>query len=285
MAKRGSIARWCYRGSWGATHSRATIPGPREKRGLLCLRSSVAADGETEDLLKKVLALFVTALFLGVSCAGGGGPSDEFCDDALKWVGLLGENLGADETGAIDYAQLETSVAEITAALDDMAAGTDEEAVLNSIATVKTAFEDFAETRDIAALEAQEVEEATNRIEAYAADCEGFQEAADEASADRPGSGAPAEGAEGEEVDEGLEALEAVVKNAATAQESYFTTNLAYTESVEELESEGLEVPEGITVEITLSGQDGYCVQASDDSGSVFRYDSSVGQAEQGECS
>ena len=237
--------------------------------------------------MKKVLAFSMTALFLGVSCAGGGGPSDEFCEDALKWVALLGENLGADETGAVDYAQLETGVAEITASLDDMATGTDEEAVLNSIATVKTAFEDFAETRDLAALQAEEVQEATNRIEAYAADCEGFQEAADEASADTPGGGAPAEGAEGEEgeeVDEGLEALQAVVMNAATAEESYLVSNSAYTDSVEDLEGEGLEVPEGIAVEITLSGKDGYCVQASDDSGSVFRFDSSVGQPEQGEC-
>jgi hypothetical protein len=221
--------------------------------------------------LKKILTLLSAAVLTvgGVSCSGGG-PSDEFCDAALEWVSLLGENLGAGENEAIDYAQLETGVAEITASLDDMAAATDEEAVLEDIATLKTAFEDFAEQRDTAALETQEAEEAGNGIEAYAADCEGFTEA-------------PAEG-EGEEVDEGLEALEALVKDAATAEESYFTSNLAYTDSVEDLEGEGLDVPEGITVVISLAGKDGYCVQASDDSGSVFHYDSSVGQPEQGEC-
>lgn len=262
----------------------STIPAPREKRGLGFLRSIVGAD-DGGGLLKKVLTLFATAVLSisGVSCSGGG-PSEEFCGAALKWVALIGENLGADETGSVDYAQLETSVAEITGSLDDMAAGTEEEAVLNSIATVKTAFEDFAETRELAPLETQEVEEAINRIEAYAADCEGFEEAANAAGAATPGGDAPAEGTEGEEVDEGLEALESVVKNAATAEESYFTSNLAYTDSVEDLEGEGLDVPEGIAVEITLSGQDGYCVQASDDSGSVFRYDSSVGRPEQGEC-
>ena len=235
--------------------------------------------------MKKVLTLFATAVLSvgAVSCAGGG-PSDEFCDAALTWVGLLSENLGADETGAVSYADLETGVAEITDSLDDMAATTDDEAVLDSIATVKTAFEDFAETRDIAALGAQDVEEAGNRIEAYAADCEGFEEAADEAAAATPGDDAPAEGDEGEEVDEGLEALEALVKDIAIAQESYLTSNMEYTDSVEDLEGEGLEVPEGITVDITLSGDGGYCAQASDDSGSVFRYDSSVGAPEQGEC-
>jgi hypothetical protein len=233
--------------------------------------------------LKKILTLLSAAVLTvgGVSCSGGG-PSDEFCDAALEWVSLLGENLGAGENEAIDYAQLETGVAEITASLDDMAAATDEEAVLEDIATLKTAFEDFAEQRDTAALETQEAEEAGNGIEAYAADCEGFTEAAN-AAGDTSGEEAPAEG-EGEEVDEGLEALEALVKDAATAEESYFTSNLAYTDSVEDLEGEGLDVPEGITVVISLAGKDGYCVQASDDSGSVFHYDSSVGQPEQGEC-
>lgn len=232
--------------------------------------------------MKKILVLLSTAALAigGVSCAGGG-PSDEFCDAALEWVGLLGENLGAGETGSVSYAQLETGVAEITASLDDMAAATDEEAVLEDIATLKTAFEDFAETRDIGSLGTQEAEEAGNGIEAYAADCEGFEEAADAVA---PADEDSTEEAEGEEVDEGLEALQAIVKDAATAQESYFVSNTAYTDSVEDLEAEGLEVPEGITVDITLTGQDGYCVQASDDSGSVFRYDSSVGQAEQGEC-
>ena len=230
--------------------------------------------------MKKVLTLFSTVVLAigGISCSGGG-PSDEFCDAALTWVGLLGENLGAGETGAVSYAQLDASVAEITGALDDMAASTDEEPVLNSIATVKTAFEDFAAERDLAPLQAEDTQEAVNRIEAYAADCEGFQEAANEAGAATPG-----DDAEGEEVDEGLEALQSIVKNAATAQESYFTSNTEYAESVEELEAEGLDVPEGITVDITLVGQDGYCVQASDDSGSVFHYDSATGQAEQGEC-
>lgn len=235
--------------------------------------------------MKKILALIsLTALTIGgVSCSGGG-PSDEFCDAALEWVSLLGENLGAEVGESIDYAQLETGVAEITASLDDMAAATDEEAVLDDIATLKTAFEDFAEDRDIEALGTQEAEEAGNGIEAYAADCEGFTEAAN-AAGDTSPEEAPAEGeGEGEEVDEGLEALETVVKDAAVAEESYFTSELAYTDSVDDLEAQGFDVPEGITVDITLNGQDGYCVQASDDSGSVFRYDSSVGQPEQGEC-
>jgi hypothetical protein len=234
-------------------------------------------------LLKRILTLFSTAVLAigGVSCSGGG-PSDEFCGAAIQWATLLGENLGAGETEAISYAELETGVAEINASLDDMAAATDEEAVLEDIATLKTAFEDFAETRDVSALGTQEAEEAGNGVEAYAADCEGFQEAANAAGDAAPDDAA--EGAEGEEVDEGLEALETVVKDAATAQEVYLTSNASYADSVEDLEAEGLQVPEGITVEITLTGNDGYCVQASDDSGSVFHYDSSVGQPEQGEC-
>ena len=234
--------------------------------------------------MKKILTLLTTTVLAvsGVACSGGG-PSDEFCDAALEWVSLLGDNLGAEVGESIDYAQLETGVAEITASLDDMAAATDEEAVLNDIATLKTAFEDFAETRDIAALGTQEAEEAGNGVEAYAADCEGFTEAAN-AAGDTSPEEAPAEG-EGEEVDEGLEALESTVKNAATAEESYFVSELAYTDSLDDLADQGFEVPEGIAVEITLAGKDGYCVQASDDSGSVMRYDSSVGQPEQEECS
>ena len=232
-----------------------------------------------EGSLKKVLTLFSTAVLTigGVSCAGGG-PSDEFCDAAVEWATLLGENLGAGETEAISYAQLETGVADINASLDEMAAATDEEAVLNDIATLKTAFEDFAETRDIAALGTGPAKEAADGVEAYAADCEGFEEAANKAGATGE------DPSEGGEVDEGLEELQTVVKNAATAEESYITSNGTYSDSVEDLEGEGLDVPEGITVEITLNGNDAYCVQASDDSGSVFHFDSAVGRPEQGEC-
>ena len=135
--------------------------------------------------MKKVLTLFSTAVLAlgGVACSGGG-ASDEFCDAALTWVGLIGENLGAGETGSISYAELDASVAEITGALDDMAASTEDEDVLDSIATVKTAFEDFAEERDMAPLQEEDVQEAVDRIEAYAADCEGFEEAANEAGAE-----------------------------------------------------------------------------------------------------
>ena len=225
--------------------------------------------------MKKALIAALSAFLVtsGVACAGG--PSDEFCDAALDFVALIDDNLGVAPTSE-GYGELEAGVAELTAILQRMSDATDDEDVKGHIAVVQESFAEFAETADQSVITTDETREAIDGIEAYASDCEGFQEAADAAG--------EVDTSEGEEVDEGLEALQSIVKNAAVAEESYLTSNGTYTDSVEDLEAEGLDVPEGITVEVEADEGTAYCIQASDDSGSVFHYDSTEGEPAQGPC-
>ena len=230
--------------------------------------------------MKKVLTgLFAAVLATsGVACSPGG-PSDEFCDAALEWVALLDDNLGLGAAPtSTGYAELEAGVAELNTVLQKMSDSTEDDGVKENITVVQESFEEFAATGDEATVASEDTRAAVDGIEAYAADCEGFEEAAKEAGAVED------TGTEGEEVDEGLEALQSLVINLATAEESYLTGNGTYTDSVEDLEGEGVEVPEGYTVEITADGGRSYCVEASDDSGSVFHFNSEEGEPAQGPC-
>ena len=84
--------------------------------------------------------------------------------------------------------------------------------------------------------------------------------------------------------------LESVLKNAATAEESYAVGNKGrYTEDVSELKKEDLMIPDGIELTIKVSGRQ-YCIEAlSVETGAVevaatLHYSSRTGRPEPGPC-
>ena len=58
--------------------------------------------------------------------------------------------------------------------------------------------------------------------------------------------------------------MESAVKNAATAEESYLTSNTGYTNNVTSLTSaEGLKFASDVTLSINVSGGKAYCIKAT----------------------
>lgn len=79
--------------------------------------------------------------------------------------------------------------------------------------------------------------------------------------------------------------LEATLKNAATAQETYATeTGGQYTTDVYDLYDAGLLIPDGVRFQIVSVGEGYYCMEASDDLGTAFHYSSDVGTPQEGYC-
>ena len=75
--------------------------------------------------------------------------------------------------------------------------------------------------------------------------------------------------------------MESAVKNAATAEESWLTSNTAYTDDTAALTSaEGLKYAGDVTLEITATAATGYCIMATHSSldGEAVWYSSEGGQ-------
>ena len=79
--------------------------------------------------------------------------------------------------------------------------------------------------------------------------------------------------------------LESTLKNVATAEESYLTTNGSYTTSLQELAREGLQVAPGVSVRIRARGTREYCIEASAPDAPVLHYDSAEALPAEGPCS
>jgi hypothetical protein len=79
--------------------------------------------------------------------------------------------------------------------------------------------------------------------------------------------------------------LESTLKNAATAQESFATTNAgAYTDQIDDLEGEGLQVPPEIVLTV-LAGGGQYCLEASSEElDATIYYSSTEGTPLPGTC-
>ena len=57
--------------------------------------------------------------------------------------------------------------------------------------------------------------------------------------------------------------VESALKNAATAQESFLTTNSAYATTETQLEGEGFKKAAAVTLTIATQGGTGYCIKAN----------------------
>lgn len=77
--------------------------------------------------------------------------------------------------------------------------------------------------------------------------------------------------------------LEAVLKDMATAQESFRTANPRYTDRIKDLEREGLQISPGLKVSIELATKTAYCMEAQAE-GQRYRYKSNRGAPEKGTC-
>lgn len=75
--------------------------------------------------------------------------------------------------------------------------------------------------------------------------------------------------------------LRDVLRNAATAEESYWTDHQTYTTSVEALRGEGLEVPEAIALHVARADASLYCIEALHDDlpDEIWHYDVLAGEA------
>ncbi len=80
-----------------------------------------------------------------------------------------------------------------------------------------------------------------------------------------------------------LDTLETLLKNAATAQETYAVDNFTYTDSVAELEAAGLNVPPESNLEVVTATETEYCLEASADD-TVMHLDSASGNPQEGTC-
>lgn len=73
------------------------------------------------------------------------------------------------------------------------------------------------------------------------------------------------------------------LRNAAVAQESYYTDNSAYTADVADLTAEGFNQSSEITFSVESADADGYCMEANHNSGGdTWTLDSTVGEPEEG---
>lgn len=75
-------------------------------------------------------------------------------------------------------------------------------------------------------------------------------------------------------------AVQADLRNAAVAEETYFTTNQTYTVNLDNLQSLGFVPSPGTTIRIVTAGPSSYCMEGSASDSATFRYDSSSGLAE-----
>lgn len=85
-----------------------------------------------------------------------------------------------------------------------------------------------------------------------------------------------------------LAQVESSLKNAATAQESYATVSEShrYTDSISDLEAEGLQVPPNVQLTIMTGGGLKYCMEAtSQELGGTMHYSSTEGTTRSGPCS
>ena len=225
----------------------------------------------------KILAIFFSAAIalLGVACSSG--PPDEFCQALEAYVAVGAEQEAANAEGSAEgYAQLETSVAELITQLNVMEDAVGDEDIKSDIIATREGYEAFQETGDTEVL-TEQVTEAEQAIYAYGADCEGFDPPTAEDAVDESAE-EPAEGGLTPEI-------ESTLVNAATAQESYITSDPSsgYASEVSILEENGLDLPEGITLTIEPAG-DGYCMTAEDADGNVGHISSQDLEPVEGPC-
>lgn len=78
--------------------------------------------------------------------------------------------------------------------------------------------------------------------------------------------------------------LHALLLNSATAQESFLTSNAAYTTDVSALEAEGLSIPPGMSIAVPEASATDYCLEATDVQGTTAFYSSDSGRTRVGSC-
>ena len=86
--------------------------------------------------------------------------------------------------------------------------------------------------------------------------------------------------------DDRVAELQSVLKNAATAEESYAVGNKGrYTRVLAELKAEGLQLPPGVELRVVGPVRDGYCIEAQARGvRGTMHYSSTTGSPEEGTC-
>ena len=81
-------------------------------------------------------------------------------------------------------------------------------------------------------------------------------------------------------------AAKSALKNAAIAQESYFTEEDTYTDNAaDELEDEGWNPTANVLLDVVTADTDGFCMTAAhDNSDTDWELDSDVGEIVEGDC-
>ena len=79
---------------------------------------------------------------------------------------------------------------------------------------------------------------------------------------------------------------EASLKSAAAAEESYYTANSTYTDSISDLSDEGAKAPPWIVIKVRRAGSNSYCIEALHEQlpDRVWSYDSRFGRPREGPC-
>ena len=79
--------------------------------------------------------------------------------------------------------------------------------------------------------------------------------------------------------------IQSDLKNAATAEESYFTRAQVYTRVLNELKDEGYHPYPNVRVMIVWAGEKTYCLEAQHDGlGEIWHYNANRGQPVRGRC-
>ena len=80
--------------------------------------------------------------------------------------------------------------------------------------------------------------------------------------------------------------VESALKGAATAEETYFTVELTYTPSIDELEVQGLNISSDVTLEVPVADASTYCIEAThtDIPDTTFALDSESLDVTEGTC-
>jgi type IV pilus assembly protein PilA len=80
--------------------------------------------------------------------------------------------------------------------------------------------------------------------------------------------------------------VESALQNAATAEESYYTSGSRYTTSVQDLEFEGLRKAIRVEIFVVQADESTYCIEARhlDLPNEIWSYDSEFGRVEEGPC-
>ena len=83
-----------------------------------------------------------------------------------------------------------------------------------------------------------------------------------------------------------IDQTESALKNAAVAEESYYTDHSSYTDSIADLEAQGLKVPAFVVLEIRSTSPNTYCIEALHEqlSNRTWHIDSQVGRMREGPC-